>query len=695
MPKPSDYRCPAQSAPTDDKLGWLTEAVQEGRALLRSQRPYLDADKAIDEIAGMRTEKLSKKLSKIWINRPKREVSEVIATLSNLRPSWRYETDNNQWHQQAAKLTKLKDAWWYSTFADMSISDVLSWSAVQGTGYASPWWDANFHARGRGDIAIADYGVDNIMPIQIPRDNDLQKAYAVIIWEEVPLHLAHRMHPTFADKIRPDRDSPGWLSEAARKVKRFASSFLNFAGPRSGDDTVYYPTVDKYTVYILDSTLNDTGHPIPMGEPGTSWYYEVPSLGSDLPTGFRDPATGQALTRKATPEDCLLYPLRRLMIGFTNCIVYDDTSTWWHGMVPIIPFKLDDWPFELLGYSLLKDAGQINAHSNGIRRAIEDSVNARLSPPLRGTNDETIAQSDLEKFDPRIPNQILKLNTMLTGEDPLKPVLPYQHYEVPTAAFEYIKDLQQEEGYLMGVQDFTNLAKARQIPSGDAQEKLMQMIGPLMEARTRKLERSVAALGQMWKALAFQFYTTTRREQILGEAGVADEDLDWEPGDMIPSHVEGEDREHDSRYSKLERLRWHMQNFHTKVIPYSITGMASMQRRLLEVQTMKIPGMPFDPWTFGERMDLDFGPVLADPDTGEIPQTRIQRYIVWQKLQAGLEVDKIAEALARAKELGIDPQMLAGAGGKGKSAGRPSSFNAPPRVQPKDGGTRATVATSR
>lgn len=695
MSKGPDWRVPSKDALATDKLGWLREAVQDGRSFLRSQRPYLDCDKAIDEIAGLRQDKLSKKLSKLWINRPKREVAEVIATLSNLRPSWNYQTDNNEWHEQASKLTKLKDAWWYNTFADMEIANVLAWAAVQGTGYASPWWDSNFHAQGRGDIAIADYGPESLLPIQIPRDGDWQKAYAVVIAEEVPVHLAHRMYPAFADKIKPDRDSPGWLAEAAKRVKRYASSFLNFAGPRSGDDTVIYPTCDKFTVYILDSSINDTGSMVPMGEPGTSWYYEVPSIGMDLPTGFRE--RGQTLTRKATPDDCRLYPLRRLMIGFSNCIVYDDTSTWWHGMVPIVPFKLDEWPFELLGYSLLKDISSINAHNNNIRRAIEDSINARLSPPLRGTQSETTAKSDLEKFDPRIPNQIIQLDTPLTGEQPLVPILPYQHYDVPAAAFEYLKDNEQQEGYLIGVQDFTNLAKARQIPSGDSQEKLLQLIGPLMEARTRKIERSVSQLGQMWKSLAFQFYTTARREQILGIAGMTDQDVDWEPGDMVPSHIAGEPDDQPSRYSKLDRLRWHMQNFHTRVVPYSITGISSMQRKLLEIQTTKLPGMPFDPWSFGERMDIDMGPVLADPETGKIPQTRIERFIVWQKLLAGLEVLKLAESQKVAGEEGIDMAALAGnkPQGQGGPVGRPPSFAEAPRMVTKDGGTRATIATSR
>jgi hypothetical protein len=246
------------------------------------------------------------------------------------------------------------------------------------------------------------------------------------------------------------------------------------------------------------------------------------------------------------------------------------------------------------------------------------------------------------------------------------------------------------------VQDFTSLAKARQIPSGDAQEKLLQMIGPLMEARTRKIERSVSYLANMWKALVFQFYTSTRREQILGTSGTTDQDIDWEPGNMVPSHVEGEPTDQPSQYSRVERLRWHLQNFHTRVVPYSITGMASMQKKLLYVQTSKIPGMPFDPWTYGEKMDIDMGPVLPDPDTGKVPTTPIERFIVWQKLLAGLEIQKIAEAIKVAKEEGIDPNAIMGAMGHGgKSKGRPPSNQQAPRVASKDGGERSTIATSK
>jgi hypothetical protein len=216
-----------------------------------------------------------------------------------------------------------------------------------------------------------------------------------------------------------------------------------------------------------------------------------------------------------------------------------------------------------------------------------------------------------------------------------------------------------------------------------------------MESRTRKIERAVSQLGQMWMPLAMQFYTSSRREQILGKAGMTDEDVDWEPGNMVPSHVTGEPEDSPSQYTNIERLRWHIQNFHTRVVPYSITGMASMQRKLLEIQATKIPGFPFDPWTFGERMDIDMGPVLPDPETGKIPTSRIERFILWQKLLAGLEIEKLAQAQKVAKEEGVSLGAPPGAAPpNGAPTGRPPSFSAPPKLQTKDGGARTTISTS-
>jgi hypothetical protein len=49
-----------------------------------------------------------------------------------------------------------------------------------------------------------------------------------------------------------------------------------------------------------------------MGDPGTSWFYKVPSVGQDIFAGIQN---GQPYMRKAVPEDCSIYPFLRLMIS--------------------------------------------------------------------------------------------------------------------------------------------------------------------------------------------------------------------------------------------------------------------------------------------------------------------------------------------------------------------------------------------
>ena len=82
----SRYTVPSRDADPDRKLGWLREAEQEGIAFLKSNRAYEDIDKGIDTIAGIDDDPAPESLSNVYSNRLKRQLREVVATLSNLRP---------------------------------------------------------------------------------------------------------------------------------------------------------------------------------------------------------------------------------------------------------------------------------------------------------------------------------------------------------------------------------------------------------------------------------------------------------------------------------------------------------------------------------------------------------------------------------------------------------------------------------
>ena len=80
------YRYPAQGADTQDLLGRLNDGRTQGETFLQSQRGYEDMDQAIDIIAGTNDRRRPASLSRISPNVLKRNIREIVASLSNIRP---------------------------------------------------------------------------------------------------------------------------------------------------------------------------------------------------------------------------------------------------------------------------------------------------------------------------------------------------------------------------------------------------------------------------------------------------------------------------------------------------------------------------------------------------------------------------------------------------------------------------------
>lgn len=688
----SDYRCPAlwdnNGDPVkDDRVSsWLREAVQEGESFLKSQRAWQDIDRAYDIICGPGDEeRIPRGMSRVYVNRLKRIMREIVATESNLRPMWGFKTDNRKYDDQSVVLNKLTDGWWHNTFADRSIRKALQYAVGLGTGYASPIWEQDFWCMGRGDVKLHIYGPKDVLPIQLPADMDIQRAYCVIIRTEVPLAMAHAMHPLYADLIKPDRSRPGWFRRGMKKVQRFMSPVLNLSDSQK-DREVNSPVVDVYNAYILDLSINNSGKPVPMGDPGTYWEYQVPTLGGEVATGTYDPS-GRPLYRKASAEDSMLFPLRRLLtcVG-TNAMVRvkDGSSPWWHAKVPLVKFTTDDWPWEYLGFSAVRDGKSIqDAHAN-LLRTVNDSANCRLRPPMQYDSTK-IATTDVQKLNTRQPGQWIDA-PMDMGES-IRTLMPPGYYEQPVWVREHIQHLEQSLDYMMASPDITAIAKARQLPSSDTIEKILEMAGPIAQDISRNMEQGLRDLGDMVKCLFFEFYTTPRKVQMLGENGIVEQDYDYHPGDMIPAPTKEE-----AHLDYLRRARAHCRNFVFHVTPNSLHKITQMSRQLVLLQLQKT-GFPIDPWTLAEAFDLpNFGPAP------EGSKNMIERWVAWMRMRGELMLDMQTEAQQAMQGAQMQTQLQNAAAAvmqPHNPPGRPPSGNAPPQMQSKDGGTRTVVAESR
>ena len=699
-----DYWAPSREAHNMRKVGWIREAIQEGNAYLKSQRAAGWIDAAREQIYGKVQESRPSTHSKISVNRPKRQVKEIVATMSNLRPTWAFKTDNPDFSEHAMVLNKLLVAWWHNTYADQAIHDALQYAAVEGRGYVSPRWAKDFWFVGRGDIALDVYGAMDVLPVQIGRDHDLQKAYAVIIRTERPINEARAMFPQHADAIQPSRAAPAGLAgRFASRVSRFLAPALQLSSGRSANkESQIFPVVDIYNIYILDPTINNTGRAIKVGKAGTNWRREIPYLGEALPDGRR--LDGLTRFRSATREDALLYPQRRLIQATDNVILNDDMSPSWHGMVPVIPFEMDSWVFEFLGLPVIRDSMPLAESNNRLLRGIEDSQMTRIDPP-KYFNTSQISKSTMEAMDFKSPGQDLGIDFMM-GSDPIKSILPSQFYDLPPQLFAHIKAQEERMDHLVGLADFTALAKARVGGNMDALEKAVELAGPVLTAVSRRMERSMRLLGEMFKGDVFQFYTTSRRIQVLGPDGVVNEDFDYNPGDMVPSHFPGEDPDVLSGKSQSERARWFRNNFVFHIVPNSLHQVTQMSRKLLLLQLFR-SGFPLDPWTIAEHLDI---PNFGSPPSGTV----VERWQEWNRMQVeeAAEAQLLMSRLAQVAQtegmqsefaqliqgLGKEGGTSTPGGGQGGGAtngrGRPPTGQTAPHLERKDRGARTTISES-
>lgn len=488
------------------------------------------------------------------------------------------------------------------------------------------------------------------------------------------------MYPTFADRLVPNRHADSYLRRGAKKVSKWLSPVLNMAGsPNKEDDEQSFPSIDIYYTYILDLSINKSGQPIRMGEADTRWEYIVPTLGSDVRTGIMNKATGSEMMRRAEPQDCLMFPLRRLTIWTDECVIQDSTSPWWHAQVPLVPFQMDDWPWEFLGFPLTHDLLPLQNSIQMGMRAIDDAQNVRLRPPFV-YNKNLIPKTLMDKFDPRVPMQRYGVDTTL--ED-LKGAVHFfadsKFYQVDAWMQEYMRSNEEKIKYLCGVADIAALAKARQLPGSDTMEKLMEMMGPLTQDISRNMDASICALGDMMKCMFFEFDSFSRRLQILGPESVTEQDFDYDPAELVPSHMPDEsDKLGPSRFTALERAKWHCNNFIFKITPGTLHQITSVTRKLMYLQLQK-SGFPIDWWTMAEIMDV---PNFSKPPEGA--NTVLERWIAQQRMVAELQ-QSIQGPLAG------QPGPHGGQKGTG---GRAPSGHASPQIKQRPNGN-STVTESR
>jgi hypothetical protein len=699
----------------DEVHDWASNIVVDGRSYLRSQPSYQYIQEGIDLVNGDSDQVKIATLSDYKSELTMRNLKEINASQTNIRVIPAFKSNTHEFNGQEQILNNGFMAWQNAVFFDRGLRRAWQWATAAGTGYLGCRWDANYWYRGRGDLVVDAYGPLDVLPVGMGKQHDLQKAYAVALKVATPVHEAWRLFPLYVDKIRASRENSMGRGTVISQAVRFASAVLRRWGPNASIENERLPwqSLDIYYIYVDDDSVNNSGRPIPMGQPGTSWFYIVPFIGQELKMG--ETSGGQAITRKAMREDCQLYPNRRLIICTEHGCLNPDPSTqvspFWHARVPVVQLRADDWPWTFLGFPITRYGANIEKNNNQIQRGMTDAMNARLSPP-RAFDRNTTAKALMETMNTRVPDQVVGLDFTFGSESPVRPLLPMGWYEFPAYYGALIQQNEQRITQQMGVADAAALSRARQLPSGDSVEKIMETLGPLVKDMSRNMEASIRDFGEMWKSNFFQFYTAPRRMQLLGPDGLADEDFDFDPGTLIPTSETMIQMRKIGIVSEgvpyFERARWHKDHFSFSVTPYSLHELNSMTRRLFILQLQK-SGFPLDWWTMAEMFDVkNFGdpPMMTDPITGDVraASSVMERWTCQMEIMAHIQAASQAESQAGEPPQGGPPAPPPG-GGAGapmpgaphKGPGRPGSMQEPPVLEQKSGdaGTRSTIRESK
>lgn len=698
----TNYTIPTIGTSGDHVHGWCMEAVAEGDAWLRSQYPSMDWEKALRALSGpgSQSDPLAG-ASQLSYKRSKRTAREMVASLSQFR---HYGETKPCWDQAlfdiAYTLNGLDESWYRQPTQHDEHRRGIQYAVALGTGYWWQTWDKYAHGRSRGDIRMTALSPQDVTFIQLPKDGDIQRAYGVLVREELPINLAKAIYGPqnrgFADNLVPDRMEPGWLAKGLQKVQQFLSPALRAAGRMTQEQQGSFPTVDIWHLYTMDGSINQGPLPIEMGPKGTNWSYTVPALGDPLPTGIMNPATGEEFTSAAQEDDCLLFPLRRLTIFSRTGVCYDGTSPYWHGQAPIARLRFSDWAWEALGSSQIADILPLEEGIVALMRLIEDNHAARLDPPL--LFDDTLVSSTWAQALSGKKAGARAAAPLMQGE-PVKPLLPPDYYHVDAGIYNWIEMLENRMDYLSGVRDMVAIAKAQQIAGADALEKLLEMAGPIVQELVRAVETPLTVLGQQRISLFFQFYTKARVITATGADPLDKEhygklfDSQFVPEKLVKL-VPGEDP-----VTRTKRARGLIEQFTYQVSQSGINEINRMSQRLLYMQALKI-GQPVSWWSMAK--------ILGQPNFGPEPEgtnTELERWIAQKRIEMDLQIDlaKMTQEATAAMGMGGGPE---GAGVPANSQGaaqtpsgqsgpgRPAGFEKAPHLVQKDGGTRSTIATS-
>lgn len=700
------WQIPSYGSNLQQVAQWCREQKDEGIELQEQEPGFEQLRDSVRILSGIPDKTLALKqrdlrYSKLKINRLKRNLREMVNALSEIRYIPGYNSNNNDLHDQAEILNKRAQFWYFDQFVDLKIKKAVQWMAIGPRAWLEISYRRMVGERGKKDIDLIAHSFADVVMTGVPESGEYQEAYTITIIKDLPPHIAHSLWPDKQAQLIPMREQPRSFFEKIReKAKEVVTDVFGAPEEKTAAKS---PTVRMYYQYVLDFSVNKSGKTMKMGYEktrdqfgqevlhATPWSYDVPSLGSMIHAGYDQ--AGQKMFKAATAEDARIFPGRRLVVFTDNAqddAIFDGPDWNWFGKAPLVKLTADSWPFG--EYSMCHDVVDEQETIDEIARMTHQTIRNRYNPSLK-YNMRAIPRNDAKAIRTDVTGQRIGYNgSEATGDAVVTSLLPKEFYVIDGAVPAFEQMLMDQMDYQMGVRDASALSKMRAAASPDSLEKLLELAGPIVKGISRDMERSMRDLADMFKYLVFQYDRAPKLLKILGPDGITPETYDYQPGNLIPSHLPGESKDQPSVYTEQQRAHWIAEHVSFIIMPGTMHMITQTSQKLVFLQLWKM-GYPLDPWTLGE--------VLSLGNVGKIPDganSMIEKWAAWMKMKMEIEASIAAEAQGLANPGGgadlSNTPGLGPNGGQLGTGGRPSTDQTFPKLQQKGDG-RTVMRTTQ
>lgn len=642
------WQAPPRETDGSQLKGWMDELVQTGDSWVQGQPGIANLDNDIQLLMGTGQNR------DMPSNLLQPDIRSFVETITDLRQIATMGSKADQAKKTVALYNDIfKFVFWDSLYIP-NTRKALQW-AILGRGYKWQKFGRNKFGWGNPKIIFESLGPREFLPDQIPHNNDIGGCYAGTIVYPMGIAEAHARFPKFQQWLNPISQY-SWSKYGSLGMARRYDFYDRHRFQGDGDWPNKYIEIRYH--FIHDLRINDTGYTQPMGVKGSTWGYDVPTLG-DLIVSV-DPNNGLPRSRTAEIADCRMYPRMRLVITSPSCPfpLYDDTAFDMHGEIPVTQHDVNDYPWAALGYSIVSGVKGLEVARRDRMSDINTVLAIKMDPPL-GTDVSTgVSRTQMDKLD------LLHAQGVRVGGkgDPAKwtrSLLP-EGVQVGESDYKGVEMLNAGVKAALGLADIASMREVKGNMSDQSFDKFVENLGPVAKGIALNQWIANSKDANMLKYNIAQYFTVDMITDMIGPEGVGIETFDNDPNTLVPSHLPGEDTSNLSAHSRLDRAKWYCERLRVVNTPAQLLNVTHMQERMLQMFTLQ-QKIPIDTESTMEKIG--------------IPDYQV-RHEKWKEEQLEdaiwkLEVEKTLQD--KAKSLGMEqpqpPQPGQGKGGGRKQTG--------------------------